>query len=230
MMAFSLNLQDFLIPLLQIIGVNIVLSGDNAVVVALAARSLPPTLQKKAILWGTVAAVVARIILTFFAAKILLLPFLKIIGAGLLCWIGVKLIINDDEKKNITSSGNMYAAIKIIVIADVVLSLDNVIAVAAAARGSVPLLCISLIISIPIIIFGSVATIRLMELFPFIITLGGCLLGWVAGEMALSDSSINDLVNVHYPTLLKVFPFFGLVLVLICGSILKKRTNALHKS
>jgi YjbE family integral membrane protein len=225
MMALSFTIQDFWIPLLQVIGVNIVLSGDNAVVVAMAARSLPPKQQKMAVLWGTAVAVMARILLTIFAAKLFLLPCLKLIGAALLCWIGVKLLMADDDKEKISASSHILTAIKIIVMADVVLSLDNVIAVAAAARGSIPLLCISLMISIPIIIFGGVLTIRLMERFPIIITMGACLLGWVAGEMALSDTAIKDWVIGHAPLLLKAMPFAGLLFVLLLGSYLKKKAS-----
>src|SRR5258705_4663009 len=137
--------------LLKIIGVNIVLSGDNAVVIALAARSLPPRQQKQAILWGAGAAVILRIILTIFAVKLLALPWLKIVGALLLFWIGIKLLVPEDGDDNIKASDHLLTAIKTILIADLVMSLDNVIAVAAPADGSMMLPILGLAISIPLV-------------------------------------------------------------------------------
>ena len=146
----------FWIGLLKIIGVNVVLSGDNAVVIALAARSLPPKQQKQAIFWGSGAAIVMRIVLTVFAVKLLMLPWLKIVGSLLLLWIGIQLLIpEDDGEDGVDASDNMLAAIKTILIADLVMSLDNVIAVAAAAQGDILLLILGLAISIPLVIFGS---------------------------------------------------------------------------
>jgi YjbE family integral membrane protein len=183
---------DFMIALMQIILINIVLSGDNAVVIALACRSLPPQQQKKAIIFGSVGAIVLRIVLTFFAVYLLSLPYLKLIGAALLLWIGIGLLKQDDDEENMESHSNLAAAIKTIVIADLVMSLDNVIGVAAAAKGNVPLLVIGLVISIPLIIFGSALLLKIMGRFPVIITLGAGLLGWVAGEMAVTDPAIAD--------------------------------------
>src|SRR5436853_5564469 len=144
--------QAFWIGLLKIIGVNVILSGDNAVVIALAARSLPPQQQKKAVFWGAGAAVILRIILTIFAAALLALPWLKLIGSLLLFWIGVKLLIPEDGEDDIEASEHLLTAIKTILIADLVMSLDNVIAVAAAAGGSYVLLILGLAISIPLVI------------------------------------------------------------------------------
>ena len=155
MMELLSSPQMFWIPLLQIIGVNIVLSGDNAVVIALAARALPPAQQKKAIMWGSGAAIIMRIVLTLTAVALLSMPYLKLVGSVLLFWIGIQLINSDDEGENIESSSNLAAAIKTILIADLVMSLDNVIAVAAAAKGSFVLLIIGLAISIPLVIFGA---------------------------------------------------------------------------
>ena len=187
MMELLSSPQMFWIPLLQIIGVNIVLSGDNAVVIALAARALPPAQQKKAIIWGSGAAIIMRIVLTLTAVALLSMPYLKLVGSVLLFWIGIQLINSDDEGENIESSSNLAAAIKTILIADLVMSLDNVIAVAAAAKGSFVLLIIGLAISIPLVIFGATMLLRLMERFPIIITLGGMLLGWIAGGMLVTD-------------------------------------------
>jgi YjbE family integral membrane protein len=167
--------------------VNIVLSGDNAVVIALAARSLPARQQKQAILWGAGAAVVLRIILTIFAVALLTLPWLKIVGSLLLFWIGIKLLVPEDGGDNINASDNLMAAIKTILIADLVMSLDNVIAVAAAAQGSFLLLVLGLAISIPLVVFGATLLVHLMERYPVIITIGAALIGMVAGEMLVTD-------------------------------------------
>jgi YjbE family integral membrane protein len=187
----------FWTALLKIIGVNIVLSGDNAVVIALAARSLPPHQQKQAVIWGSAAAIVMRVILTLFAVALLGLPWLKLIGSVLLLWIGVKLLMPEDEGPDIKASDNMMSAIKTILIADLVMSLDNVIAVAAAAGGSTVLLVLGLAISIPLVIFGATMLLKLMERWPIIITIGAGLLGFVAGEMAWEDSAISSFTSAY---------------------------------
>ena len=183
----ELATQVFWIGLAKIIGVNIVLSGDNAVVIALAARSLPPKQQKQAILWGAGAAVILRIILTIFAVALLTLPWLKIIGSLLLFWIGIKLLVPEEGGDNVSASDNLMTAIKTILIADLVMSLDNVIAVAAAAGGSMTLLILGLAISIPLVVFGATLLVTLMERYPVIITIGAALIGMVAGEMLVTD-------------------------------------------
>ena len=184
--------QVFWLGLAKIIGVNIVLSGDNAVVIALAARSLPPRQQKQAILYGAGAAVVLRIVLTIFAVALLALPWLKIAGGLLLFWIGIKLLVPGDGDENIDASDHLLAAVKTILIADLVMSLDNVIAVAAAAGGSLTLLIIGLAISIPLVVFGATLLVTLMERSPVIITIGAGLIGWVAGEMLVADPAIVE--------------------------------------
>ena len=184
--------QAFWLGLAKIIGVNIILSGDNAVVIALAARSLPPKQQKMAIFWGAGAAIVLRIVLTLFAVKLLQLEWLKLIGSLLLFWIGVKLLIPEEDDPDIKAHEHFMSAIKTILIADLVMSLDNVIAVAAAAGGSVILLVLGLAISIPLVIFGATLLVKLMDRFPFIITIGGGLIGWVAGEMLVTDPALES--------------------------------------
>jgi YjbE family integral membrane protein len=215
----DLSLNTFWIPLLQIIGVNIVLSGDNAVVIALAARSLPPLQQKKAIFWGSGAAIVMRILLTIFAVKLLTLPYLKLVGAALLIWIGIQLLLPEDGEENISSSDHLMTAIKTILLADLVMSLDNVLGVAAAAKGSMPLLIIGLAISIPLVIFGAQMLLKIMERFPIIITIGGGLLGWVAGEMAVGDPAIKEWVNANLPILHTIGPVVGVAIVLLVGKL-----------
>src|SRR3954470_15715311 len=183
--------QAFWLGLAKIIGVNIILSGDNAVVIALAARSLPAKQQKLAIFWGAGAAIVLRIILTLFAVALLSLPWLKLVGSLLLFWIGIKLLVPEDDDANIAASDHLLTAIKTILIADLVMSLDNVIAVAAAAGGSVVLLVLGLAISIPLVIFGATLLVKAMERYPVIITIGAGLIGWVAGEMLATDLALK---------------------------------------
>jgi YjbE family integral membrane protein len=200
-MLADLATQAFWLGLLKIIGVNIILSGDNAVVIALAARSLPAKQQKQAVFWGAGAAVLLRIVLTIFAAALLSLPWLKLIGSLLLFWIGVKLLIPEDGDDEIEASEHLMTAIKTILIADLVMSLDNVIAVAAAAGGSYVLLILGLAISIPLVIFGATLLIKLMERFPIIITAGAGLIGWVAGEMLVADLALQrwfEAMGVRY--------------------------------
>jgi YjbE family integral membrane protein len=215
---------EFWIALLQIIMINIVLSGDNAVVIALASRSLPPSQQKKAILFGSVGAIVMRLGLTFFAVMLLSQPYLKLVGAALLLWIGVGLLKGGDDEGDLKAHSNLAAAIKTIIIADLVMSLDNVIGVAAAAKGNVPLLVIGLVISIPLIIFGSAIILKLMTRFPVIITIGAALLGWVAGEMAVSDPALTGWMSGH-GTVHMLAPAAGALLVVAVGTWLMRRSS-----
>jgi YjbE family integral membrane protein len=215
----ELMTQAFWIGLAKIIGVNIVLSGDNAVVIALAARALPAKQQKQAIFWGAGAAVVMRIILTIFAVALLTLPWLKLIGAALLFWIGVKLLVPEEGGEDVDASDNLIAAIKTILIADLVMSLDNVIAVAAAAGGSYVLLILGLAISIPLVVFGATLLIKLMERWPIIITIGAALIGWVAGEMAVTDPAIDSWMRAHFEFVNDKPVLATISLELICGVI-----------
>ena len=237
-MLEELASQAFWIGLLKIIGVNIILSGDNAVVIALAARSLPAKQQKQAVFWGAGAAVVLRVILTIFAAALLTLPWLKIIGSLLLFWIGVKLLIPEEDDAEIEASEHLITAIKTILIADLVMSLDNVIAVAAAAGGSVVLLILGLAISIPLVIFGATLLIKLMERFPVIITAGAGLIGWVAGEMLVADSALQGWLTrlgVEYRgeqpyvgrlSLEIIAAIIGFIIVVVLGKWLGRRKEA----
>jgi YjbE family integral membrane protein len=181
----------------QIIVIDILLGGDNAVVIALACRKLSPELRRKGVFWGTVGAIVLRVILVFFALTLLKIAFLKIVGGLLLVWIGVKLLAPDDEDEhgNIQASDKLWAAVKTVIVADFVMSLDNVIAIAGAAQGAggsheMPLVIFGLLVSIPIIVWGSQLVMKLMDRYPAIITVGGMLLGWIAGTMAVSDPAV----------------------------------------
>lgn len=216
---------DFWLALAQIILINIVLSGDNAVVIAMASRSLEPSQQKKAILFGSVGAIVLRVVLTFFAVYLLTLPYLKLVGAALLLWIGVGLLKGGDADDELHGHASLGAAIKTIVVADLVMSLDNVVGVAAAAKGDVLLLVLGLVISIPLIIFGSALLLKLMERLPVIVTLGAGLLGWVAGEMAVSDPAIADWAQQRH-VLHTLVPALGAVGVVLVGKWLTSRQPA----
>ncbi len=185
---------DFWVAVGQIILIDILLGGDNAVVIALACRKLPPDLRAKGIFWGTVGAIALRLVLIFFALQLLAVPFLKIAGAALLLWIGVKLLLPEHEEGHgdIAATDKLWGAVKTVIIADFVMSVDNVIAIAGAAETSgtghsFALVIFGVLVSIPIIVWGSQLVLRLMDRFPIIITVGGMLLGWIAGSMVVSD-------------------------------------------
>lgn len=221
---------DFFIALLKIIWVNVLLSGDNAVVIALAARNLQPGRQKRAVVFGSGAAIVLRVLLTLFAVQLLQLPWLKLVGALLLLWIGVHLLADNDEEAEVQASSGVWAAIRTILIADLVMSLDNVIAVAAAANSApegmrLPLLIIGLGLSIPLIVFGSTLLLKLMERFPAIITLGAALLGFVAGEMATTDAAVRDWFEAHMHGLDYAVSISCAILVVAAGLALSRRAR-----
>jgi YjbE family integral membrane protein len=211
-----------------IIVANILLSGDNAVVIAMAARSLPAHQQKKAIVYGSAAAIVMRILLTIGAVQMLQVPYLKIVGALALLWIGVQLLLDTEEEGEVKEPGTMGAAIRTILIADLVMSIDNVIAVAAAASRApdayrLALLIIGLATSIPLIIIGSTLLMKIMERFPIIITLGAALLGWLAGEMFVTDPAIAAWFKANLPQAELVFGLGCAVLVVVVGKWLHHR-------
>jgi YjbE family integral membrane protein len=222
----------FWLALGKIIWVNILLSGDNAVVIALAARSLPPQQRNKAIFGGSAAAIVLRVVLTVFAVQLLQYPYLKIIGALLLFWIGVQLLVPEDEDEDgIKSSDHLWTAIRTILIADLVMSLDNVIAVAAAADAGPPesrllLLILGLGLSIPLIIFGSQLLLTVMEKYPVIITLGAALLGFVAGEMLVSDRALTPYFAQMGAASTTVVELAGAVAVVLVGQWLARRKKS----
>ncbi len=222
----SISSPEFWVALMQIIGVNIVLSGDNAVVIALAARSLPARQQKMAVAWGSGAAVVMRIVLTIVAVELLRLPYLKLVGAALLLWIAIQLLLPErDGEGHAETSTNLISAIKTILVADLVMSLDNVIAVAAAAKDSLTLLIIGLAISIPLVVFASTLLLKLMGRFPIIITIGAALLGWVAGEMAITDPVVKDTVDAQLAYLHYIAPGLGALGVVMVGRFLAERAE-----
>jgi YjbE family integral membrane protein len=215
----------FWLSVLQIIAIDILLGGDNAIVIALACRKLPEKQRKQGILWGVAGAVGLRIVLIFFALQLLALPFLKVIGAALLVWIGVKLLLpeSDDKHGNVEGSTNLWAAIKTIIVADAVMSLDNVIAVAGAAHGNILLVVFGILISIPIIVWGSQLVLKLMDRYPVVITIGGALLGWIAGEMLVGDAVVKPYLEGAPHWLHYVSAALGAALVVSTGKLLARR-------
>ena len=215
----------------QIIMIDILLGGDNAVVIALACRQLPPQLRTKGILWGTAGAIVLRVVLIAFALTLLQVPYLKLVGAALLLWIGVKLLAPEDEDghSDIQGSDKLWAAVKTVIVADLVMSVDNVIAIAGAATGAggqhqLPLVIFGLLVSIPIIVWGSQLVLKLMDRFPWVITVGGMLLGWIAGTMAISDPALRawvpqDMVWNY------AMGIGGALLVLGIGMVVKRKSS-----
>ncbi|MFI4952695.1 MAG: TerC family protein [Burkholderiales bacterium] len=200
----------FWVALGEIMMVNIVLSGDNAVVIALAARSLPPRQQKQAIIWGSVAATVILVTLTIIAAEVFQLPYLRLVGSLLLFWIAVQLILPGKEGEDGVRSGKTaWAAMRTILVADLIMSTDNIIGVAATAKGDLTLLVLGLGVSIPVVVFGSTIVMKLIGRFPIIITAGAALLGWVAGDMLDSDPILVGWIAAHMPWLQFTLPLVG---------------------
>lgn len=241
-MMDMLSSPAFWVAVGQIILIDILLGGDNAVVIALACRRLPPGQRMKGIVWGTAGAIGLRVVLIFFALTLLAIPYLKIVGALLLVWIGVKLLAPDEEGHgDIEASDRLWAAVKTIIVADLVMSVDNVIAIAGAAQGAgdhqMVLVIFGLLVSIPIIVWGSQLVIKLMDRFPWIITGGGMLLGWIAGTMAVTDPAalpymplVGEAVAGKVPEVLAGVRYgagvAGALLVVAIGLLVKKRREA----
>ncbi|WP_042168252.1 TerC family protein [Paenibacillus gorillae] len=220
--------SELITGLLKLILINVLLSGDNAVVIALACRNLPPQQQKKATLWGGAGAVLLRIALTFVAVWILKVPFVQVIGGILLLYIAVKLLLDDGSEDKLKPGVGLAGAVKTIIIADLVMSLDNVLAVAGAAQGNIVLIIIGLAISIPLIVWGSQLLMKIMERFPIIVWGGAALLGYTAGEMLENDKGIGPFFELpvaggHY-----VVPILLAVLVVVLGRVLGKRREMHH--
>ncbi|MDR7867373.1 MAG: TerC family protein [Sporomusaceae bacterium] len=190
--------MEYLTALFSIIMINLLLSGDNALVIALASRKLPPQQQRQAILWGGAGAVGMRIILTLVAVLLLKVPYLQIAGGFLLQWVAIKLVADDhNAEEDVEAAGNLWDAVKTILVADLVMSLDNVIAIAGVSRGNISLLVIGLTISIPIIIWGSALITMLMQRWPAIVVVGAAFLGWTAGDMLLADPAAQNFATAY---------------------------------
>jgi YjbE family integral membrane protein len=219
---------QFWVAVLQIIAIDIVLGGDNAIVIALACRRLPEKQRNLGIFWGVFGAIGLRVVLIFFALTLLAIPFLKIVAALLLLWIGIKLLQPEPESNGhqIDASTTLLGAIKTIIIADAVMSLDNVIAIAGAAKDSIGLVIFGLVVSVPIIVWGSKLVMKVMDRFPVAIVIGAGLLGWIAGDMSVTDAVTKEWVNVNAAFLHWLVPVCGALLVVVIGKWLAARTQA----
>ena len=210
---------------LQIVAIDIILGGDNAIVIALACRNLPKHQQRAGILWGTAGAIILRVILVFFATSLMEIPGLRLIGGILLIWIGIKLLTEvktHDLEDKISQSSNLLTAIRTIIIADFVMSLDNALAITAAAKGDIGLVVFGLLLSVPIIIWGSALILRLMERFPVIITAGAGLLGWLGGGLVISDKLLVKFTAMSLPPSPTAAAAIGVIFVVVIGKFLAR--------
>lgn len=224
-MLEMLSSAQFWVDVFKIIVIDLLLSGDNAVVIALACRNLPQAQRKQGILYGVIGAIGLRVVLTFFAVNLLSLPYLKLVGAMLLLWIGIKLILPEEEEHgegDIKADTHLWGAVKTIIIADFVMSLDNVLGVAGAAHGNAMLLVFGLLVSIPLIAWSSQLVLKLIDRFPYIIYAGGALLGYVAGEMLVSEALFKSVLETQH-SLHWLVPAVCAVLVLAVGKWLALR-------
>lgn len=231
----ALMTAPFWIAVGQIILIDILLGGDNAVVIALACRGLPPKQRKLGIIYGTAGAIILRVILIAFALALLAIPYLKLVGGVLLVWIGVKLMLpeHDDDHANINATDKLWSAVKTVIVADLVMSVDNVLAIAGAAESAgshqLPLVIFGLLVSIPIIVAGSQIVLKLMDRFPMIITVGAMLLGWIAGQMIFTDPGLKGYLPPG-----KAWEYgaaaVGALLVLVLGKAIKARRVAAPES
>ena len=208
-----------LLAMLQIIVIDILLAGDNAIVIGMAARNLPTHLQKKAIFWGTAGAIILRLVMAFlFVEALNNIPALRLVGGILLLWIGYKLVVDDDSEHNIEAKDNLRAAIMTIVIADGIMGIDNVIGVVGAASGNMTLVAVGMLITVPIIIYGSTLFVKVIERFPIILYVGGGILAWVGAAMSVEDKLISHTV-APYALLIKI----GAVIFVVGASLLAKK-------
>jgi len=221
----------FWVAAFEIVVINILLSGDNAVVIALACRNLPRKQRAIGIFYGVIGAVILRIILTFFAVQLLLLPWLQLVGAALLVWIGIKLIAEDDGGEHeVAAADRLLSAVKTVIVADLVMSLDNVIGVAGAAKGSLPLLIFGLVVSIPLVVVGAQLIMKLVTRFPWLVVAGGGLLGYIAGEIATQDAAVKAWIDTQLPALHWAAPITGVAIVVAVGMWLVRRSGRAETS
>lgn len=228
-MVIDFSNPQFWIAVMQIIAIDIVLGGDNAVVIALACRHLPERQRNLGIMWGVVGAIALRVVLIFFALSLLAVPYLKVVGAVLLLWIGIKMLQPESEGEGghtVDASTTLLGAIKTVIVADAVMSLDNVIAIAGAAKGSLGLVVFGLVVSVPIIVWGSKLVMRLMDRFPIVVVLGGALLGWIAGDMTVTDVALKEWMQANVPAPAWLGPLAGAALVVAVGKWLAARAVA----
>jgi YjbE family integral membrane protein len=222
---------QFWVAVFQIIVVNILLSGDNAVVIALACRNLSKRQRRQGIFWGVLGAIGLRVVLTFFAMSLLTNPYLKLVGGALLIWIGVKLIAEDDGGEHkVKASDRLLSAVWTIIVADLVMSLDNVIGVAGAAKGSLVLLVFGLVVSIPLVVIGAQLILKLVSRLPWLVVAGGGLLGYIAGEIATHDTAVKPWIDAQLPALHWVAPIVGVGIVVAAGMWLLRRSGKAEAS
>ncbi|WP_374056190.1 TerC family protein [Rossellomorea sp. FM04394] len=217
-----------IIALLKIIAIDIILSGDNAIVIAMATRGLPKEHQNRAIFWGTAGAVILRIFFAAIIVYLLKIPYVHLIGGVLLLWIAYKVLVEGEEEANIKSHTGLRQAITTIIIADAVMSLDNVVAVAGAAHGHIGMIALGVFISIPIMIFGSKAIVRVLEKYRWIAYLGAGILAFTAGEMIVRDEKFLDLLNIHHGPITYAITIGLTAAVLLVGYLINKRAEADH--
>ena len=223
----ELGTPQFWVAVSEIILINILLSGDNAFVIALACRNLPDKLRRQGVLWGVLGAVVLRIVLTFFAMTLLAYPWIKLVGAVLLVWIGIRLIVGEEHAEHqVRASERLMSAVWTILLADLVMSLDNVMAVTAVAKGSLTLIVFGLAISIPLVVFGSQIIMRLIERFPLLVPGGGGLLGYIAGDLASDDPVLEPWLEGHALVSDWLAPIIGIAVVVVPGLWLARRRRA----
>ena len=228
-MLAALSDPEMWTALVKIAIINVVLSGDNAVVIALACRSLNPKDQRKAFIIGTAGIVVLMTLLTAFAAALMTVPYIQLVGSVLLVWIGIKLLLPEEGDDDLKGSSNFWEAVRTIIIADIVMSLDNVLGMAGAAKGHYGMLFLGLLITMPLILFGSAMLMKLMERFPVFITIGAALIGYVAGEMVIGDLATHEYVESHLAFLDKYFvaAIAGALIVVVVGKVIGKRKLAM---
>jgi YjbE family integral membrane protein len=218
------GMSEAIVALAQIMFINVILSGDNAVVIALACRRLSPAHQKQAFIWGSAGVVVLMIVLTAFVVYLLSIPYLQVAGSLMLLWIGIKLLVAEDEgdgEGGVAQKDTLMAAIRTIIIADMIMSLDNVLAMAGAAKGHMWMLVVGLVVTVPVILFGSALLMKLMARFPIFVTIGAALIGWVAGEMLVTDPAIKDWVEANMKSLELIAPAVCAILVIGVGKTLE---------
>ncbi|RKN86936.1 TerC family protein [Paenibacillus ginsengarvi] len=220
---------DWFLLFLQIMLINIVLSGDNAVVIALASKNLPVHQRKQAIWWGAFGAIGLRLILTVIAVYLLSVPYIQAAGSFLLLWIAIKLLADDDSHAHVKEASSLGKAIWTIILADFVMSLDNVLAIAAKAQGNIPVIILGIGLSIPIIIWGSTLVMNLLTRFPILVYVGAGILGYTSGEMFVSDEKMQDFVLHHNATAHWMIPIITTILVIAAGFIWKKRAHSASK-
>lgn len=216
-------LTQFVVPFIEITFINLILSGDNALIIAMACNHLPPPLRKKAVWYGTIAAVVMRILLTAAAVVLLQIAYLQAIGAGLLLYIAMKMLIPESNAKQVKTASALMPAIKVILLADLIMSLDNVLAVAAIANGNFTLLLIGIGMSLPLIIWGSHFVLHLIQSYPVLIYIGAAILAYTAGNMLIGDPKIEIWLQYTHDSYIWVIPLMFILMTMAAGIWFKRK-------